>query len=38
VETMLDVERNRVFESWIDAHKAILLKVARVYGATHSDR
>jgi RNA polymerase sigma-70 factor (ECF subfamily) len=35
---MLDVERNRVFESWIDAHKAILFKVARVYGATHSDR
>jgi RNA polymerase sigma-70 factor (ECF subfamily) len=35
---MLDAERNRVFESWIDAHKAILLKVARVYGATHSDR
>src|SRR5262249_14243778 len=31
VETMLDAERNRVFESWIDAHKAILLKVARVY-------
>ena len=35
---MLDAERNRVFESWIDAHKAILLKVARVYGATHADR
>jgi RNA polymerase sigma-70 factor (ECF subfamily) len=35
---MLDAERNRVFESWIDAHKAILFKVARVYGATHSDR
>ena len=35
---MLDAERNRVFESWMDAHKAILLKVARVYGATHSDR
>jgi RNA polymerase sigma-70 factor (ECF subfamily) len=35
---MLEAERNRVFESWIDAHKAILLKVARVYGATHSDR
>jgi RNA polymerase sigma-70 factor (ECF subfamily) len=27
-----------VFESWIAAHKAILFKVARVYGATHSDR
>lgn len=35
---MLAAERNRVFESWIDAHKAILFKVARVYGATHSDR
>ena len=35
---MLDAERNRVFESWIDAHKAILFKVARVYGDTHSDR
>jgi hypothetical protein len=35
---MLEAERNSVFESWIDAHKAILLKVARVYGATHSDR
>lgn len=35
---MLDAERNGVFESWIDAHKAILFKVARVYGATHSDR
>jgi RNA polymerase sigma-70 factor, ECF subfamily len=34
---MLDAERNRVFESWIDAHKAILFKVARVYGATPSD-
>ena len=38
METMLAAERNRVFESWIDAHKAILFKVARVYGATHSDR
>jgi RNA polymerase sigma-70 factor (ECF subfamily) len=35
---MLGAERNRVFESWIDEHKAILFKVARVYGATHSDR
>jgi RNA polymerase sigma-70 factor, ECF subfamily len=35
---MLDADRNRVFESWIDAHKAILFKVARVYGATHADR
>jgi RNA polymerase sigma-70 factor (ECF subfamily) len=35
---MLDAERNRVIESWIDAHKAILFKVARVCGATHADR
>ena len=35
---MLEAERSRVFESWIDAHKAILFKVARVYGDTHSDR
>ena len=35
---MLDAERHRVFDGWIDAHKAILFKVARVYGATHSDR
>ena len=35
---MLDVERNKVFESWIEGHKAILFKVARAYGATHSDR
>ena len=35
---MLDAERNTVFESWIDAHKGILFKVARVYGATHADR
>jgi RNA polymerase sigma-70 factor (ECF subfamily) len=35
---MLGAERDRIFEGWIDAHKAILFKVARVYGATHSDR
>ncbi len=35
---MLEAERNRVFEGWIDTHEAILFKVARVYGATHSDR
>ena len=35
---MQEAERNSVFGSWIDAHKAILFKVARVYGATHSDR
>ena len=35
---MLDVERNKVFGEWIEAHKAILFKVARAYGTTHSDR
>src|SRR6478672_10453886 len=35
---MTSAERNSVVESWIDAHKSILFKVARVYGATHSDR
>jgi RNA polymerase sigma-70 factor, ECF subfamily len=31
-------ERNRVLQEWLGAHRAILFKVARVYGATHSDR
>ena len=31
-------ERDGVFQGWIGAHKAILFKVARAYGATHSDR
>lgn len=35
---MLDGERNQIFEGWIEAHKAILFKVARAYGITHSDR
>jgi RNA polymerase sigma-70 factor, ECF subfamily len=35
---MLDAERTRIFESWMGAHKAILFKVARAYGATHTDR
>jgi len=35
---MTDAERNAIFESWIEAHKAILFKVARAYGATHADR
>ena len=38
MDTTLEPERNKIFESWIDAHKGILFKVARVYGATHSDR
>ena len=35
---MLDDERNRIFEGWVAAHKAILFKVARAYGTTHADR
>ena len=35
---MLDAERDSVFEGWIEVHTAILFKVSRVYGATHSDR
>jgi RNA polymerase sigma-70 factor (ECF subfamily) len=35
---MLTAERNTVFQGWMDAHTSILYKVARAYGATHSDR
>lgn len=35
---MRQAEQNRIFEGWMDAHKAILFKVARAYGATHADR
>jgi len=35
---MLDGERNQIFEGWIEAHKAILFKVARAYGTSHADR
>lgn len=35
---MLKAERNRVFGGWMEAHQAILFKVARAYGATHADR
>ena len=35
---MLAAERNAVFRNWMEAHTAILYKVARAYGATHSDR
>ena len=35
---MLKAERNQVFAEWMEAHKAILFKVARAYGATHADR
>lgn len=35
---MLKAKRNQVFGEWMEAHKAILFKVARAYGATHADR
>jgi RNA polymerase sigma-70 factor, ECF subfamily len=35
---MLKAQRNQVFEQWMEAHKAILFKVARAYGTTHADR
>jgi RNA polymerase sigma-70 factor (ECF subfamily) len=35
---MTDGERDRIFGEWIEAHRAILFKVARAYGATHADR
>ena len=34
---MTNAERNGVCEGWIEAQKAILFKVARVYGVTDSD-
>lgn len=34
---MLETERDRIFGEWLEAHKAILFKVARAYGTTHSD-
>ena len=34
----MDGARNQIFEEWIEAHKAILFKVARAYGTAHSDR
>jgi len=35
---MAKAGRSRVFAEWMGAHKAILFKVARAYGATHADR
>src|SRR5262245_42002500 len=35
---MLVAERNRILQGRLEAHKSILFKVARAYGATHSDR
>jgi RNA polymerase sigma-70 factor (ECF subfamily) len=31
-------DRGKVLQEWLAAHRAILFKVARAYGATHSDR
>jgi len=35
---MQDTERNTIFQAWLEAHKAIAFKIARVYGTTHADR
>jgi hypothetical protein len=35
---MLEAERSRIFGKWIEAHNAILFKVARAYGSTDADR
>lgn len=34
----MDDERSRIFDDWMAAHQAIIVKVARAYGATHADR
>jgi RNA polymerase sigma-70 factor, ECF subfamily len=38
MEETLKARHSQVFEEWMEAHKAILFKVARAYGATHADR
>jgi RNA polymerase sigma-70 factor, ECF subfamily len=35
---MQESDRNRIFDGWIASHKAILFKVARVYGNSPADR
>lgn len=35
---MPKANRDQIFGEWLKAHKAILFKVARAYGATHADR
>ena len=35
---MLDSERDRIFEEWLEAHKGILFKVVRAYAFEHADR
>ena len=34
---MLESERNRIVEEWIEEHSAILFKVARAYGTSRAD-
>ena len=34
----MQANRDKIFVGWIDAHTAILFKVAGVYGDTHADR
>src|SRR6266567_3067978 len=35
---MQKAECSRVFGDWMEAHQAVLFKVARAYGVTHADR
>ncbi|HEY7642350.1 MAG TPA: sigma-70 family RNA polymerase sigma factor [Steroidobacteraceae bacterium] len=35
---MPKAQRDQIFSEWLEAHKAILFKVARAYGASHADR
>src|SRR6185436_7557624 len=35
---MLDSERDRIFESWLESHKGILFKVVHAYAFEHADR
>jgi RNA polymerase sigma-70 factor (ECF subfamily) len=35
---MLKAQRSQIFREWMEAHEAILFKVARAYGAIHADR
>ena len=35
---MSETEHRRIFESWLDAHKALLFKVVRAYAFSETDR
>jgi RNA polymerase sigma-70 factor (ECF subfamily) len=35
---VLEVERNRIFNAWLDSHKGILFKVVHAYAWEHADR